>query len=335
MKTIRTVEQLRKLVPSTPHCAHIQQGRIDVRNVIHMQDPRFLLFVGPCSIHDTEAGLDFAQRLAQVQTRVRSKIILVMRAYLEKPRTVTGWTGLAYDPHLSQNGGADIDTGLRISREYLRAVNDLGLYATSELLDPALAPYFEDLLVCGSIGARTVESQPHRHLVSSLELPVGFKNSTRGNTGLHAIDAIRCAQGSHARFHISNNGRFITSHTRGNPDCFVILRGTDAGPNYNRESMAQTVEFLDRHGVHRGLLIDCSHANSGKDHTKQAKVLRSVVDQRAAGNNRIIGAMLESFLEPGRQNIGPNLQYGVSVTDACIGWEETENLILETFEMLR
>lgn len=301
-----------------------------------MQDSRFLLFVGPCSIHDTEAGLDYARKLASIQTIVGSKILLVMRAYLEKPRTVTGWTGLAYDPHLSQNGGADINTGLRVSREFLRAVNNLGLYATSELLDPALAPYFEDLLVCGSIGARTVESQPHRHLVSSLGLPVGFKNSTHGNTVIHAIDAIRCAQGSHARFDVNTNGRLVTSHTRGNPDCFVILRGTDAGPNYDRESVAQTIELLGMHGLDdRGLLIDCSHANSGKDHTKQAEVLRSVVDQRVVGNKRVVGALLESFLESGRQDIGPNLRYGVSVTDACMGWKKTEQLILETFEMLR
>jgi 3-deoxy-7-phosphoheptulonate synthase len=335
MKTIRTVAQLRKLVPSTLHCAHIQRGRVAVSNIIHLRDPRFLLFVGPCSIHDTEAGLEYARKLASVQTIVGSEILLVMRTYLEKPRTVCGWTGLSYDPYLSQNGSADIDTGLMISREFLRAVNNLGLYATSELLEPALAPYFEDLLVCGSIGARTVESQPHRHLVSGLELPVGLKNSTHGSTGLHAIDAMRCAQGPHARLILTDTGRLATSHTRGNPDCFVILRGTDAGPNYNKESVAQTMELLGRHGLDRGLLIDCSHANSGKDHTKQAEVLRSIIDQRIAGNKRVVGALLESFLEPGRQNIGPDLRYGVSVTDACIGWEETEQLILETFETLR
>ena len=335
MKTIRTTTQFRTLVPSTGYRQHIQQGRTDIRNIIHAQDSRFLLFVGPCSIHDTEAGLDYARKLAQIKTIVDPKILLVMRTYLEKPRTIGGWTGLAYDPYLSLNGGSDIDAGIKLSREYLREVNTLGLHTTSEILDPALTSFFEDFLVCGSVGARTVESQPHRHLVSGLDFPVGFKNSTHESTGLHAVDAIRCAQGSHARLHINNNGKFVTSHTRGNPDCFVILRGSDVGPNYDRESVERTTQLLSRHSLNQGLVVDCSHGNSGKDHTKQAEALSSVVDQRVAGNKRIVGAMLESFLEPGRQDIGSNLRYGVSVTDACIGWKETEELILETYEMLR
>lgn len=312
----------------------VAEARQTIRNIIHRQDPRFLLIVGPCSIHDTEAGRDFATRLRGLIDRVQAKVFLVMRCYFEKPRTSVGWKGLIMDPHL--DGSHDIPNGLRMARRFLRDVVDLGVPTATELLDPMTPQYIADLICWSAIGARTTESQTHRQLASGLSMPLGFKNATPG-TVAPAVNAIKAAREPQTFLGISGDGVASAVSTTGNPNCHIVLRGGDSGPNYSAEHVADAEQQLGRAGLEKAILIDCSHGNSGKDPSRQAEVLRYVGNLRTQGVTSIFGAMLESNLLAGSQPFPRSLDslvYGQSITDACIDWATTEQLVLEMAETL-
>ncbi len=305
------------------------ESRQHIRDILVHVDPRFLLIVGPCSIHDIRAGLEYANRLRGLINRVQEKLFLVMRCYFEKPRTTMGWKGLIMDPHL--DGSDDIPEGLRIARRLLRDVIDLGVPTATELLDPITPQYIADLICWSAIGARTTESQTHRQMASGLSMPLGFKNATPG-TVAPAINSIKAARQPQTFLGISGDGVASAVSTTGNPDCHLVLRGGDNGPNYSAEHVAEAERQLGEAGLDKTILIDCSHGNSGKDPKRQPEVLRSVVAQRVSGTGSLIGAMLESNLVTGRQPFpGPSssLVYGQSITDACIDWETTERIVLE------
>ncbi len=312
----------------------VAEAREHIHQIIFRSDPRLLLIVGPCSIHDIEAGLEYADRLRGLIDQVRERIYIVMRCYFEKPRTSTGWKGLIMDPHL--DGSDDIPEGLRIARRFLREVIDLGVPTATELLDPITPQYIADLICWSAIGARTTESQTHRQMASGLSMPLGFKNATPGSIS-PAINAIKAAKASHTFLGISGDGVASAVTTTGNSGCHVVLRGGDDGPNYSAEDVAQTERLLDEAGLRKVMLIDCSHGNSGKDFRRQPEVLQDVVRQRTSGTISIIGAMLESNLLEGNQpfpNPAGDLTYGQSITDACIDWDTTERIVLEAAETL-
>jgi len=312
----------------------VADARQTIRNIIHRQDPRFLLIVGPCSIHDTQAGRDYATRLRGLIDRVQAKIFPVMRCYFEKPRTSVGWKGLIMDPHL--DGSHDIPNGLRIARRFLRDVIDLGVPTATELLDPMTPQYIADLICWSAIGARTTESQTHRQLASGLSMPLGFKNATPG-TIRPAVNAIKAARGPQTFLGISGDGVASAVSTTGNPNCHIVLRGGDSGPNYSAEHVAGAERQLEQARLEKAILIDCSHGNSGKDASRQPEVLRYVANLRAQGVTSIFGAMLESNLLAGSQPFPQSLDslvYGQSITDACIDWATTERLVLEMAETL-
>jgi 3-deoxy-7-phosphoheptulonate synthase len=284
--------------------------------------------VGPCSIHDPIAGLDYARRLAALSRSLSDDLLVIMRVYFEKPRTIVGWKGLINDPHL--DGTFAINDGLRIARRFLLSVNELGLPAGTEFLDPITPQFFADLVSWGAIGARTSESQVHRELASGLSMPVGFKNGTDGTVSI-AIDAVRSAAHPHQFLSVTKQGVAAIVATAGNPDCHVILRGGTSGPNYSAGHVHEVSGQLAEAGVISRLMIDCSHANSGKDHQRQPAVLRDVAAQIASGAPSVFGVMLESFLAGGRQAMQAPaaLTYGQSVTDACMDWETTAQLLGE------
>ena len=307
----------------------VAESRRQIREILQHRDPRFLLIVGPCSIHDTRAGLDYAARLRQLIDRVHEKIYVVMRCYFEKPRTTLGWKGLIMDPHL--DGSDDIPEGLRIARRFLRDVIDQGVPTATELLDPMTPQYIADLICWSAIGARTTESQTHRQLASGLSMPLGFKNPTYGAIG-PAINAIKAAREPQTFLGISGDGVASAVSTTGNPHCHIVLRGGDNGPNYSPKHVAETEQLLEKAGLDKSIMVDCSHGNSSKQFERQADVLRSVIQQRASGAASLVGAMLESNLVAGNQAFpspsGP-LVYGQSITDACLDWETTERLVLD------
>ncbi|MHC4403049.1 MAG: 3-deoxy-7-phosphoheptulonate synthase [Planctomycetota bacterium] len=310
----------------------VTEGRQRIREIILHDDSRFLLIVGPCSIHDVRAGLEYATRLRKLIERVREKIYVVMRCYFEKPRTSLGWKGLIMDPHL--DGSDDIPEGLRMARRFLGCVLEIGVPTATELLDPITPQYIADLICWSAVGARTTESQTHRQMASGLSMPLGFKNGTPGTIG-PAVNAIKAARRPQTFFGISGDGVASAVSTTGNPNCHLVLRGGDAGPNYSAKHVAKTERQLEKAGLQRSLLIDCSHGNSAKDPNRQPEVLRDVVAQRASGTESIIGAMLESNLVAGSQPFPrpPGaLTYGQSITDGCVGWETTERLVLEVAE---
>ncbi len=327
--------ELMMRLPSSPRTRDtVLAARRQIQQILDGKDPRPMAIVGPCSIHDTKAGLEYASRLAQLARRIQDRIFLVMRVYFEKPRTSIGWKGLIHDPHL--NGSFDMATGLRIAREFLLQVNDMGLPAATEFVDTSTPQYIADLVSWAAIGARTAESQTHRQMASGLSMPVGFKNGTGGTIQL-AVDAIVAAQYPHSFLGIDYEGRNSQVVTKGNPWGHLVLRGGARGPNYDAQSVAYAIDLLKKAGVRPNLIIDCSHGNSGKDHTKQPVVFRDVMQQRLAGNKHIVGIMLESHLFPGNQKLEGDpskLKYGVSITDACIGWEETEALLTWAFQEL-
>jgi 3-deoxy-7-phosphoheptulonate synthase len=307
----------------------VAESRQQIRDILLGHDPRLLLIVGPCSIHDTRAGREYASRLRRLMDRVQERIYVVMRCYFEKPRTSLGWKGLIMDPHL--DGSDDIPQGLRIARRFLGDVIEMGVPTATELLDPITPQYIADLICWSAIGARTTESQTHRQMASGLSMPLGFKNATTGAIA-PAIHAIRAAREPQTFFGISGDGVASAVTTKGNPDCHVVLRGGDSGPNYSAEHIAETERLLEQAGLHKAIVIDCSHGNSAKDADRQPEVLRHVVAQRAAGSRSIVGAMLESNLVAGHQPLSGSpagLVYGQSITDACIGWEATEQIVLE------
>ena len=289
--------------------------------MLHQADDRLLVIVGPCSIHDTEAGLEYARRLLEVRQNLSADLLIVMRVYFEKPRTTVGWKGLINDPHL--DGSYDINEGLNRARKFLLDVNELGMPAGMEFLDTITPQYTADLISWGAIGARTTESQVHRELASGLSCPVGFKNGTDGGVQV-AIDAIKTAQSPHHFLSFTKEGHSAIFSTTGNDDCHVILRGGKT-PNYDASHVANVCTSLSDGGLKPMLMIDCSHANSQKDYTQQKNVARDVSAQVAAGDARIMGVMVESHLNEGRQEHTPGkaLAYGQSITDACLGWDDT------------
>ena len=324
---------LKQQIALDPHLhAQVHSHRSAVRDILNGEDPRLLVVVGPCSLHDPIAALEYAERLAKLAGHLNGELLLVMRAYVEKPRTTVGWKGLAYDPRL--DGSDDMLGGLTLSRELMREMLRLGLPLATELLQPMAAGYFDDLLSWAAVGARTTESQVHREMVSGLPLPVGFKNGTDGSIGI-ACDAMRSAAHPHRHFGIDPQGHPAIIRTEGNPDSHLVLRGGHSGPNYGRANIEQTLAQLDKARIASRMVVDCSHANSGKDPLRQPEVFADVVGQRLAGNRALVGLMLESNLFEGCQPIGPDLRYGVSITDGCLGWEATERLLRETAQRLR
>ncbi|MFF7708994.1 3-deoxy-7-phosphoheptulonate synthase [Pseudomonas sp. NPDC007930] len=306
--------------------AQVHSDRQAIRAILEGHDPRLLVVAGPCSLHDPQAALDYAQRLSSLARECADQLLIVMRAYVEKPRTTVGWKGLAYDPHL--DGSDDMLTGLTLSRELMLEILGCGLPVATELLQPLAAGYFDDLLAWAAIGARTTESQIHREMASGLALPVGFKNGTDGSTAV-ACDAIRSAAHGHRHFGLDAHGHPAVVRSEGNPHGHLVLRGGHAGPNYDAASVARARQQLEKAGVAPRMVVDCSHANSGKDPLRQPEVLREVLAQRRAGERSVVGVMLESNLFEGCQPLGPNLRYGVSITDGCLGWEATAALLRE------
>ena len=312
----------------------VANTREEIKKILHGEDERLLIVVGPCSIHDEKSGLEYAQRLAKVRKRVSDTMLIVMRVYFEKPRTTVGWKGLINDPNL--NGTFDMGRGLERARAFLLEVGALGLPAATEFLDPFTPQYLADLVSWGAIGARTTESQTHRQMASGLSMPVGFKNGTGGSLQI-AVDALVASQSPHSFLGIDTDGRAAIVNTKGNNAGHLILRGGTTGPNYGSESVMTAQNLLRVFGLDAHLLVDCSHANSNKDHKLQGGVFKNVFQQRLNGNKGIVGVMLESHLNEGSQSLGDDpseLKYGVSITDACIGWKETETLLTETHEAL-
>jgi len=312
----------------------VTRARRNVQRIVHQQDPRLLLIVGPCSIHDEAQALEYAARLAKLRTQYADRLEIVMRVYMDKPRTTVGWRGYLNDPHM--NGQNDFNLGLKMTRRLMLKINELGVPVGTELLDPFVPQYIDDQLSWGAIGARTTESQTHRAMVSGVSAPVGFKNGTGGNIKL-AVDAIVSAGKPHTFLGITDEGQAAVVSTRGNPDGHVILRGGRFGPNYAAEHVQETLGLLADAKVTAGLVVDCSHHNSNYQFEKQVDAWHDVIAQRVAGNDALIGLMLESNLNEGKQSIPADhadLKYGVSVTDACVGWEQTEELLKWAYEQM-
>ncbi len=303
----------------------ITATRRNIHNIMEGSDDRLLVVIGPCSIHDPVAALEYARRLKEVRARHQDTLEIVMRVYFEKPRTTVGWKGLINDPYLDES--FRIDEGLRIARQLLIEINRLGLPAGSEFLDVISPQYIGDLIAWGAIGARTTESQVHRELASGLSAPIGFKNGTDGNIRI-ATDAIQAAARGHHFLSVHKNGQVAIVQTNGNKDCHVILRGGKA-PNYDRASVAAACKDLEAAKLPPRLMVDCSHANSSKQHEKQLDVTRDIANQIAGGSRSVFGLMIESHLNPGAQKFTPgkdqatDLEYGKSITDACLGWPDS------------
>lgn len=325
MQPIASPAQLKQALPlSTDLAQQIRRHRQKLRHALAGQDPRMLVIVGPCSLHDEKAALDYGQRLAGLAAELSDKLFIVMRAYVEKPRTTIGWKGLAYDPE--RTGRGDMAAGLSRSRALLLQLAQLGLPLATEALNPLVMHYLDDLVSWVAIGARTAESQIHREMVSSLNLPVGIKNGTDGSTS-HAVNAMQAARHGHHVLAVDENGQFAMQTTAGNPDTHLVLRGGHGLTNYDEQAIARALAELKRHDCHPKVLVDCSHANACKQHERQIPIAMNVLAQRNAGNRDILGIMLESFIEAGRQDDKGELVYGQSITDACIGWAQTEALL--------
>jgi len=327
--------RLMALLPlDTAATATILDGRLAVERVLSGEDPRLLAVVGPCSIHDLDAAREYAGRLRSLGERVSGRILVVMRVYFEKPRTTVGWKGLINDPHIDDS--FDVGTGLRIARGLLIEIARMGLPTATEFLEPITPQYIADTIVLGAIGARTTESPTHRQMASGLSMPVGFKNSTDGSLQA-AVDAMQSARAPHSFLGIDNDGGTCVVSTTGNPWGVLMLRGGRSGSNYAPEVLHEARTRLEAAGLPPRVIVDCSHANSGKDHRRQSIVWRDVLAQRVAGDRSIVGMMLESNIEPGSQPAQADrskLTYGVSITDGCIGWDETEALIQEAHDRL-
>jgi 3-deoxy-7-phosphoheptulonate synthase len=319
-------ELLAELPLSESQAATVHGSREAVRAILAGDDDRLLAIVGPCSVHDVNAAVDYAVRLAKTAADLQDDLLVVMRVYFEKPRTTVGWKGLINDPGM--DGSHDVHRGLRTARRLLLDVLDLGLPVGCEFLDPNSPQYIADAVSWGAIGARTTESQVHRQLASGLSMPVGFKNGTNGSVGV-AIDACRAAHGTHVFFGLDATGRASVVTTTGNPDVHVILRGGTDGPNYQAEHVASALGTVQRAGMPPTVMIDASHGNSRKDHVRQAGVAREIAGQVGGGQRGIAGVMIESFLVPGRQELAnpAELIYGQSVTDACMGWETSAEVL--------
>ena len=312
----------------------VEDSRAEIKRVLDGADDRLLVVVGPCSVHDTESAMDYARRLAELVPSVSADLCVVMRVYFEKPRTTVGWKGLINDPGLDDT--YDVHRGLRTARQLLLDINALGLPAGTEFLDPITPQYIADVVSWGAIGARTTESQVHRQLSSGLSTPVGFKNGTDGDVQV-AVDAVGAAAASHTFFGVDPTGAGSVVVTEGNPDCHVILRGGRGGPNHDAASVGAALDIIGEAGLAQRLMIDASHANSGKDHVRQVGVAQEIAAQIAEGQKGITGVMLESFIEEGAQKLGDpaELTYGQSITDKCMGWETTEGVLATLAEAVR
>jgi 3-deoxy-7-phosphoheptulonate synthase len=322
VRELSTPEQLHGELPITEQAAKIvYETREQIHRILHGQDDRLLAVVGPCSIHDTTAALDYARRLLPLRERLMRELVVVMRVYFEKPRTTVGWKGLINDPNLDDS--FEINKGLRLARKLLLDLANMGMPAGTEYLDVISPQYVADLISWGAIGARTTESQVHRELASGLSCPVGFKNGTSGNVQI-AVDAIRSASQPHHFLSLTKAGHSAIFSTAGNRDCHVILRG-GKHTNYDPGSISDAAMLLERAGLPTRVMVDCSHANSRKQHQNQIEVGQILADQIASGDQRIMGVMIESHLVAGRQDVVPGqpLIYGKSITDACLGWEDT------------
>jgi 3-deoxy-7-phosphoheptulonate synthase len=302
----------------------VVNGRADTHAILQGTDDRLLVVVGPCSVHDADAALEYARRLSAKASELDADLCVAMRVYFEKPRTTTGWKGLINDPHL--DGSGDVDLGLRTARALLLEVLALDLPIGCEFLDPITPQYISDTVAWGAIGARTTESQVHRQLGSGLSMPVGFKNRTDGNVQV-AVDAVRAAAAKHSFAGVDFTGTPAILHTAGNPDGHVILRGGDGKPNHDAAGVERALKLLRKAGLAERVVIDASHANSAKDHERQPAVAAEIGEQVAAGSHAIVGVMLESFLVAGRQSLGGSLTYGQSITDACIDWDTTVEVL--------
>src|SRR4249919_479925 len=326
------VESIRPLLPpailieelpvSETAALTIAHGREEIVEILDGTNDRLVVIIGPCSIHDPTAAMDYARRLRTLSDELAADLRIVMRVYFEKPRTTVGWKGLINDPNL--DGSFSINEGLRQARRLLLDLAEMGLPSGCEFLDPITPQFISDLVSWGAIGARTTESQVHRELASGLSMPVGFKNGTDGNVQI-AVDAIRAAMHPHQFLSVTKQGLAAIVVTRGNDTCHVILRGGQRRPNYHAEDVEQTAKVLARAGLPSRIMVDCSHGNSGKDHTRQPSVARDLAAQIAEGSRHIFGVMIESHLVSGRQDVRPGepLTFGQSVTDACLGWDDT------------
>jgi 3-deoxy-7-phosphoheptulonate synthase len=312
----------------------VARGRQEVARILRNEDDRVIVVIGPCSIHDTGAGLEYGRRLGQLAAQHAADLCIVMRVYFEKPRTTVGWKGLINDPRL--DGTFAINEGLRKARHFLLDLADLGLPVGCEFLDPISPQYTSDTVSWGAIGARTTESQVHRELASGMSMPIGFKNGTDGGVQI-AIDAVRAAAHPHRFLGVTEQGLAAIVATRGNQDCHVILRGGEGGPNFDAMSVQKAAAALRAAGVAPRLMVDASHGNSSKDYRRQPAVIRDVAAQLAEGERAIVGMMMESFLVDGRQDlVAPAaLRYGQSITDACMGWEMTVPALAELAEGVR
>lgn len=309
-------------------------GREAIANIIDGNDPRKFIVVGPCSIHDVKAALEYAARLKTLADRVKDKILIIMRVYFEKPRTTVGWKGLINDPFL--DGSFHIEKGLFTARQLLIQLGEIGLPAGTEALDPISPQYLSDLVSWYAIGARTIESQTHREMASGLSVPVGLKNGTDGNIKV-AIDALQASRTAHHFLGMNPSGQVSIFRTKGNPYGHIILRGGGGKPNYDAETVQWLEKTLAERNLPSNIVVDCSHGNSNKDHTRQGEVVNAILQQMANGNRSIIGMMMESNIKAGNQKIPSDLsqlEYGVSITDKCISWRETEELILSIYEVL-
>jgi 3-deoxy-7-phosphoheptulonate synthase len=327
---LRSPDDVTRELPLSDHAADVVfRARQEIQALLEGRDPRKLVIVGPCSIHDPKAALEYAVRLLELRERVSDALVVVMRVYFEKPRTTVGWKGLINDPHL--DGSNDIPAGIRAARGLLREIAELGLPAATEMLDPIIPQYIADLVSWSAIGARTTESQTHREMASGLSMPVGFKNGTDGSLGV-AINAMIAASRAHSFLGVDGAGRVGVVRTAGNPHCHIVLRGGAAGPNYNALEVGKAIAALEKARVNSRVMIDASHDNSGKDPQRQPAVLSDVGAQIRSGEQRILGVMLESHLHAGRQELvdKTTLTYGQSITDGCIGFDATCE-VLEAF----
>ncbi|MDE0854228.1 MAG: 3-deoxy-7-phosphoheptulonate synthase [Nevskia sp.] len=327
IRAVSTPAQVQAELPLSEIAAQTtENARREIQHLLHGRDDRLLVVVGPCSIHDPQAALDYAARLKPLREQLGKELLIVMRVYFEKPRTTVGWKGLINDPHLDDS--YDIDRGLRVARKLLLDLNDRGMPAGVEFLDILTPQYIADLVSWGAIGARTTESQLHREMASGLSCPVGFKNGTDGSVKV-AVDAVQSARNPHRFLSLTRTGETAIFETRGNADTHVILRGGSTGTNYDAKAVEAACAALSKAGVQPQVMIDFSHANSQKQHKRQLAVAQDVGHQIAGGDRRIIGVMVESHLVEGRQEIGPREQmvYGQSITDACIHWDDTIDLL--------
>lgn len=327
---------LKQVLPlSESNAAFVASARGQIQNILWTRDPRMMVVVGPCSIHDPKAALEYAGRLAKLNDELKDQLLLVMRVYFEKPRTTIGWKGLINDPDL--DGTHQISKGLGIARRLMLDITTMGLPVATEMLDPITPQYMADTISWGAIGARTTESQTHREMSSGLSFPVGFKNGTDGNLQI-AIDAMGAACHPHNFIGVNREGRISIVRTTGNQDVHIVLRGGNDQPNYQAADISQTMAKLKKAEIRTSIMVDCSHANSCKDHTRQEAVMNDVIDQVAKGNSNIGSLMIESFLEEGNQKMAERLEdltYGVSITDKCVNWETTERMLRHAHAKLK